>query len=161
MWESNRDFADLTKRGVWYAVLYNALAVVAVAISVSKFGLNPLPSIQGMSDLVSFSVLLAFIFTTWGELVMLFYHLFQQARRIQLEQARQEALEQGLERGLEQGLERGLEQGLEQGLERGLEQGLERGRQEVLQRFDQAFAGDKDAMEKRDQIFNGITETEK
>ena len=129
MWESNRDFADLTKRGVWYAVLYNALAIVAIAISVSKFGLNPLPSIQGMSDLVSFLVLLAFIFTTWGELVMLFYHLFQQARRIQLEQARQ--------------------------------QGLEQGRQEVLQRFDQVFADDKDAMEKRDQIFNGITETQK
>ena len=125
MWESNRDFADLTKRGVWYAVLYNALAIVAIAISVSKFGLNPLPSIQGMSDLVSFLVLLAFIFTTWGELVMLFYHLFQQARRIQLEQARQEL------------------------------------RQELLQRFDQVFADDKDAMEKRDQIFNGITETEK
>ena len=133
MWESNRDFADLTKRGVWYAVLYNALAIVAIAISVSKFGLNPLPSIQGMSDLVSFLVLLAFIFTTWGELVMLFYHLFQQARRIQLEQARQQ----------------------------GLEQGLEQARQEGLQRFDQAFAGDKDAMKKRDQIFNGITETEK
>ena len=64
---------------------------------------------------------------------MLYYHLFQQARRIQLEQARQQ----------------------------GLEQGLEQARQQGLQRFDQAFAGDKDAMEKRDQIFNGITETEK
>ena len=65
--------------------------------------------------------MLAFIFMTWEELVMLYYHLFQQARRIQLEQARQE----------------------------------------LLQRFDQAFAGDKDAMKKRDQIFNGITDTKK
>ena len=56
---------------------------------------------------------------------MLFYHWFEQARRIQLEQTHQEAREQG--------------------------------RQELLQRFDQVFAGDKDAMEKRDQIFNGIT----
>ncbi len=51
---------------------------------------------------------------------MLFYHWFEQARRIQLEQARQEV------------------------------------RQEFLQRFDQVFAGNKNAMEKRDQIFNGI-----
>ena len=60
---------------------------------------------------------------------MLYYHLFQQARRIQLEQ--------------------------------GLEQARQEVREELLQRFDQAFAGDKDAMEKRDQIFNGITETQK
>ena len=133
MWESNRDFTNLTKRGVWYAVLYNALAVVGIVIGVSKFGLNPVPSIQGMSDLVGFLILLAFIFTTWGELAMLFYHWFEQARRIQIEQARQEALEQGLEQG----------------------------RQELLQRFDQVFAGDKDAMEKRDQIVNGIMESEK
>lgn len=133
MWESNRDFADLTKRGVWYAILYNALVIVGIVIGVSKFGLNPVPSIQGMSDLVGFLVLLAFIFITWGELVMLFYHWFEQARRIQLEQAREQAREQGLEQG----------------------------RQELLQRFDQVFAGDKDAMEKRDQIFNGITETVK
>ena len=125
MWESNRDFTNLTKRGVWYAVLYNALAVVGIVIGVSKFGLNPVPSIQGMSDLVGFLIFLAFIFTTWGELVMLFYHWFEQARRIQIEQARQEA------------------------------------RQELLQRFDQVFAGDKDVMEKRDQIFNGMTETKK
>lgn len=46
-------------------------------------------------------------------------------------------------------------------LEQAHEQGLEQGRQELLQRFDQVFAGDKDAMEKRDQIFNGITETKK
>ena len=127
MWESNRNFADLTKRGIWYAILYNALAIIAVVISILKFGFNPLPSIQGMSDLVSFLALLAFIFLTWGELVMLFYHLFQQARRNQIEQARQQGFEQGL--------------------------------QELRQRFDQVFAGDKDAMEKRDKIFNGITET--
>ena len=28
-----------------------------------------------------------------------------------------------------------------------------------VKRFDQVFAGDKDAMEKRDKIFNGATET--
>ena len=127
MWESNRDFADLTRRGVWYAILYNLLAVITVVISVLKFGFNPLPSLQSMSDLVSFIALLAFIFSIWGELFMLFYHLFQQARQLQIEEARQQGLEQGLE--------------------------------QVRQRFDQVFAGDKDALEKRDMLFNGVTGT--
>ena len=55
---------------------------------------------------------------------MLFYHWFEQARRIQLEQVRQEARQEV--------------------------------RQEFLRRFDQVFAGDKNAMEKRDQIVNGL-----
>ena len=67
---------------------------------------------------------------------MLFYHWFEQARRIQLEQVRQEAFEQARQEAFEQG--------------------LEQARQELLQRFDQVFAGNKNAMEKRDQLFNGI-----
>ncbi len=40
-------------------------------------------------------------------------------------------------------------------IEEARRQGLEQGRQ----RFDQVFAGNKDVLEKRDEIFNGVTMT--
>ena len=46
----------------------------------------------------------------------------------------------------------------QQGRQEGRQEGLQEAHEELRQRFEQVFAGDKDAMEKRDKIFNGVTE---
>ena len=120
MEERNRDILE-SKGAFWARVIfYNIFVVIAIFISIWKFGHNQLSGIQGMGDLAGFVALLVFIFTTWRELAMLFYDAWAKRER---QEGRQEA------------------------------------REELRQRFDQVFAGDKDAMEKRDKIFNGITET--
>ena len=120
MEERNRDILE-SKGAFWARVIfYNIFVVIAIFISIWKFGHNQLSGIQGMGDLAGFVALLVFIFTTWRELAMLFYDAWAKRER---QEGRQEA------------------------------------REELRQRFDQVFAGDKDAMEKRDKIFNGATET--
>ena len=39
------------------------------------------------------------------------------------------------------------------------QEGRQEARQELLERFNQIFADDKDAMKKRDMLFNSITST--
>ena len=46
----------------------------------------------------------------------------------------------------------------QQGRQEGRQEGLQEAHEELRQRFEQVFAGDKDAMEKRDKIFNGVAE---
>ena len=128
MEERNRDILE-SKGAFWARVIfYNIFALIAIVISVRKFGYNPLSGIQGMGDLAGFVALLVFIFTTWRELAMLFYDAWAKRER-------------------------------QQGRQEGLQEGIREAREELRQRFDQVFAGDKDAMKKRDQIFNGATET--
>ena len=44
-------------------------------------------------------------------------------------------------------------------IKQAVEQGRQERERELGQKYDRAFAGDKDAMAKRDAIFNGATET--
>ena len=53
---------------------------------------------------------------------------------------------------------RGRKENDNRGRQEGRQEGLQEAHEELRQRFEQVFAGDKDAMEKRDKIFNGVTE---
>ena len=121
----------LSRSKFWRAIILNIIAIFGLVFLFCKFGHNPFQSIKKISDLTNFLALLAFVILTLGDTAVFVYESLSIWR----------------------------EQRREQKIEKARQEGLEQGRQELLRRFDQAFAGDQDAMEKRDQIFNGATET--